>query len=55
MIQGKEVEEEGSYARFMNFVKEFGVVVHSISHGIDISTPKMHTGITITNAKRITE
>ena len=26
MIQGKE-EEEGSYSRFMNFVKEFGVVV----------------------------
>ena len=27
LTQGKEVEEEGSYSRFMNFVKEFGVVV----------------------------
>ena len=28
MIQGKEAEEEGSCSRFMNFVKEFGVVVN---------------------------
>ena len=27
LIQGKEAEEEGSYSRFMNFVKEFEVVV----------------------------
>ena len=26
-IQGKGVEEEGTYSRFMNFVKEFGVDV----------------------------
>ena len=35
---GKEVEEEGSYSRFMNFVKEFGLD-NSISHGIDTSAP----------------
>ena len=27
LIQGKEVGEEGSYSRFMKFVKEFGVVL----------------------------
>ena len=25
-MQAKEVEEEGSYSRFLNFVKEFGLV-----------------------------
>ena len=41
-MQGKEVEEEGPYSRFMKFVKEFGMVVllSEVLYGIDTSTPK---------------
>ena len=37
------MEQESSYSRFMNFVKNFWggcSAVNSISHGIDTSTPK---------------
>ena len=41
-MQGKEVEQGGSYSRFMKFAKEFGMVVllSAVLHGIDTSTPK---------------
>ena len=41
-MQGKEVEEEGSYSRFMKFVKNFGMVVllSAVLYGIDTPTSK---------------